>query len=137
MCRWMAWHGQDMLIEELLLKPKHSLIDQSLHSRMGAETTNGDGLGLGWYGTGKAGLNHLTRQLAMELAPAVRVNAISPGGVFAGQPDEFTTRLHRLIPMGRMAHKDEYQGAILFLCSDASSYMTGQNLIVDGGRSVL
>jgi predicted glutamine amidotransferase len=53
MCRWMAWHGQHVLIEELLLKPKHSLIDQSLHSRMGAETTNGDGFGLGWYGTGE------------------------------------------------------------------------------------
>ena len=53
MCRWMAWHGQPMLIEELLFKPKHSLIDQSLHSRMGAETTNGDGFGLGWYGTGE------------------------------------------------------------------------------------
>jgi predicted glutamine amidotransferase len=53
MCRWMAWHGQPMLIDELLLKPEHSLIDQSLHSRMGAEPTNGDGFGLGWYGTGE------------------------------------------------------------------------------------
>lgn len=53
MCRWMAWHGQTLLIEELLFKPKHSLIDQSLHARMGAETTNGDGFGLGWYGTGE------------------------------------------------------------------------------------
>lgn len=52
MCRWMAWHGQPLLIDELLLKPKHSLIDQSLHSTMGAEPTNGDGFGLGWYGTG-------------------------------------------------------------------------------------
>jgi len=52
MCRWMAWHGQSVLIEDLLFKPKHGLIDQSLHSRMGAETTNGDGFGLGWYGTG-------------------------------------------------------------------------------------
>jgi len=53
MCRWMAWHGQPVLIEELLFKPKHGLIDQSLHARMGAETTNGDGFGLGWYGTGE------------------------------------------------------------------------------------
>jgi predicted glutamine amidotransferase len=53
MCRWMAWHGQPVLIEELLFKPEHGLIDQSLHSRMGAETTNGDGFGLGWYGTGE------------------------------------------------------------------------------------
>jgi NAD(P)-dependent dehydrogenase (short-subunit alcohol dehydrogenase family) len=67
----------------------------------------------------------------------VRVNAISPGGVFNGQPEDFTAKLHALIPMGRMAERDEYQGSILFLCSDASSYMTGQNLIVDGGRSVL
>jgi predicted glutamine amidotransferase len=53
MCRWMAWSGQPVLIEELLFKPAHGLIDQSLHSRMGVETTNGDGFGLGWYGMGE------------------------------------------------------------------------------------
>jgi NAD(P)-dependent dehydrogenase (short-subunit alcohol dehydrogenase family) len=84
------------------------------------------------YSVVKTGLLGLTRYLYN-----IRVNTISPGGIFAGQPDDFTAKLHQLIPMGRMAHKDEYQGAILFLCSDASSYMTGQNLIVDGGRSVL
>jgi predicted glutamine amidotransferase len=52
MCRWMAWHGQPVLMDELLFKPKHGLIDQSLHSRLGAETTNGDGFGVGWYGSG-------------------------------------------------------------------------------------
>jgi predicted glutamine amidotransferase len=52
MCRWMAWYGQPLVIEELLFKPPHGLVDQSLHSRMGVETTNGDGFGLGWYGTG-------------------------------------------------------------------------------------
>ena len=52
MCRWMAWLGQPVLIEELLLKTPHGIVDQSLHARMGAETTNGDGFGLGWYGTG-------------------------------------------------------------------------------------
>ena len=50
MCRWLAYSGSPVLLEELLYKPKHSLIDQSLHSRMGAETTNGDGFGVGWYG---------------------------------------------------------------------------------------
>jgi NAD(P)-dependent dehydrogenase (short-subunit alcohol dehydrogenase family) len=90
------------------------------------------------YSVVKTALIGLTRYLSTYwTAHNIRVNAISPGGVFAGQPDEFTAKLHQLIPMGRMAHKDEYQGAILFLCSDASSYMTGQNLIVDGGRSVL
>ena len=50
MCRWLAYSGSPILLEEILYKPKHSLIDQSLHSRMGAETTNGDGFGVGWYG---------------------------------------------------------------------------------------
>ena len=53
MCRWLAYSGSPVLLEELLLKPKHSLIDQSLHSTLGAETTNGDGFGLGWYGVGE------------------------------------------------------------------------------------
>ena len=52
MCRWMAWHGQPVLVDEVLFKSQHGIVDQSLHSRMGAETTNGDGFGLGWYGTG-------------------------------------------------------------------------------------
>ena len=90
------------------------------------------------YSVVKTGLIGLTRYLATYwTAHNIRVNAISPGGVFAGQPDEFLTRIRPLIPMGRMAEVDEYQGAILFLCSDASSYMTGQNLIVDGGRTTL
>jgi glutamine amidotransferase len=50
MCRWLAYSGSPVLIEDLLYKPQHSLIDQSLHSRLGAETTNGDGFGVGWYG---------------------------------------------------------------------------------------
>jgi predicted glutamine amidotransferase len=53
MCRWMGWSGQPVVVEELLFKPKHGLVDQSLHSRMGVETTNGDGFGLGWYGQGE------------------------------------------------------------------------------------
>src|SRR2546423_15505754 len=59
MCRWMAWYGQPILPEELLFKPKHGIVDQSLHARMGAEPTNGDGFGLGWYGAGDGpGLYH-------------------------------------------------------------------------------
>ena len=52
MCRWLAYSGSPILLDDLLLKPKHSLIDQSLHSRLGATTTNGDGFGIGWYGSG-------------------------------------------------------------------------------------
>ncbi len=88
------------------------------------------------YSVVKAGLIGLTRYLATYwAAQGVRVNAISPGGIFTNQPEAFVQRLANLIPMGRMAHPDEYLGAILFLCSDASSYMTGANLIVDGGRT--
>lgn len=61
MCRWLAYSGSPVLLEELLLRPKHSLIDQSLHTRMGAETTNGDGFGIGWYGVGDTpGMFHST-----------------------------------------------------------------------------
>jgi glutamine amidotransferase len=52
MCRWLAYYGSPVLVEDLIYKQKHSLIDQSLHSRLGAETTNGDGFGIGWYGIG-------------------------------------------------------------------------------------
>jgi predicted glutamine amidotransferase len=59
MCRWLAYSGDPVLIDDLLYKPDHSLIDQSLHSTMGAETTNGDGFGVGWYGVGnEPGLFH-------------------------------------------------------------------------------
>jgi NAD(P)-dependent dehydrogenase (short-subunit alcohol dehydrogenase family) len=88
------------------------------------------------YSVVKAGLVGLTRYLATYWAErGVRANALSPGGVYNGQPDDFVVRLTNLIPLGRMAHVDEYQSAVLFLCSDASSYMTGGNLVVDGGRT--
>jgi NAD(P)-dependent dehydrogenase (short-subunit alcohol dehydrogenase family) len=88
------------------------------------------------YSVVKSGLVGLTRYLATYWADCgVRVNAISPGGVYTGQPEAFVQKLTSLIPMGRMANADEYQGAVLFLVSDASSYMTGHNLVCDGGRT--
>ncbi len=89
------------------------------------------------YSVIKHGLIGLTKYLATYWADkGVRVNAISPGGVFNNQDPAFVERLTRLIPMGRMADADEYRAAIQFLCSDASRYMTGQNMVLDGGRSV-
>ncbi len=88
------------------------------------------------YSVVKGGLVMFTKYLATYWAEAgVRVNALVPGGVYAGQPDDFVARLTNLIPLGRMAKRDEYRAALVFLCSDASSYMTGSNLIIDGGRT--
>lgn len=90
------------------------------------------------YSVIKAGLIGLTRYLATYWAiQGVRCNALSPGGVYNGQGKEFVQRLTSLIPLGRMADKDEYRAAVQFLCSDASAYMNGQNIVMDGGRSVL
>ena len=88
------------------------------------------------YSVVKSALIGLTKYLATYWAHrGVRVNSMTPGGVFQTQPADFVEKLTNLIPMGRMAHVDEYQGAVLFLCSDASSYMTGANLAIDGGRT--
>jgi NAD(P)-dependent dehydrogenase (short-subunit alcohol dehydrogenase family) len=89
------------------------------------------------YSAAKHGIIGMTKYLSTYYAQSnIRVNSISPGGVYVNQPQDFVDRLTNLIPMGRMANKDEYKGSIVFLCSDASSYMTGHNLIVDGGRTV-
>ena len=89
------------------------------------------------YSVVKTALIGLTRYLATYWADRnIRVNAICPGGVQTDQPGDFLEKATSRIPMGRMARKDEYKGAILFLVSDASSYMTGATLVIDGGRGV-
>ncbi len=89
------------------------------------------------YSVIKAGLVGLTRYLATYWPDSgVRVNALSPGGVQTDQPAEFVEKISDLVPLGRMAAPDEYRSAVQFLCSDASSFLTGQNIVIDGGRSV-
>ncbi len=88
------------------------------------------------YSAVKHGLIGLTRYLATYWAKSgVRANAICPGGIYNNHPDEFVQKLSNLIPMGRMADIDEYKAAVLFLVSDASSYMTGSVMAIDGGRT--
>jgi NAD(P)-dependent dehydrogenase (short-subunit alcohol dehydrogenase family) len=89
------------------------------------------------YSTSKAGVVGLTRYLATYLAPhGIRVNAVTPGGVFSGQNDTFAKKYGERCPLGRMARPEEIFSAVYFLACDASSYITGHNLVVDGGWSV-
>lgn len=85
------------------------------------------------YGASKGGLLQLTRYLATTLAPDVRVNAICPGGVARGQPQQFVERYEQRTPMRRMATEEDFKGAAVFLASDLSAYVTGHNIVVDGG----
>jgi NAD(P)-dependent dehydrogenase (short-subunit alcohol dehydrogenase family) len=90
------------------------------------------------YSVIKHGLIGLTKYLASYWSSKnIRVNALSPGGVYNYQEKIFIKKIKKLIPMNRMANVSEYKEAIQFLCSDASSYMTGHNLIIDGGRTLL
>ena len=85
----------------------------------------------------KHGIIGLTKYVATYWAKnGVRCNAFAPGGIYNNQPEQFVRRISELVPLGRMAEKDEYKAAIQFLISDASSYMTGAILVMDGGRSV-
>lgn len=95
-----------------------------------AETSMANPLG---YGASKAGLLQLARSLATAMAPAVRVNVISPGGVWRAQPDAFHARYVARTPLRRMATEEDLKGAVAYLASDLSAYVTGHNLVVDGG----
>jgi len=88
------------------------------------------------YAASKGGIIQITRWLATALAPDVRVNAISPGGVWRDQPEDFHKEYVARTPMGRMAAEEDLKGAVAYLASDLSAYVTGHNLVVDGGWTV-
>lgn len=88
------------------------------------------------YSVSKGGLIQLTRWLATTLSPEIRVNAVSPGGIFRNQPETFVKKYEARTPLKRMASEEDFRGVIAFLASDLSSYLTGQNISVDGGWGV-
>jgi NAD(P)-dependent dehydrogenase (short-subunit alcohol dehydrogenase family) len=85
------------------------------------------------YAASKGGLLQLTRWLATTLAPDIRVNAITPGGIYRDHSDPFLSRYTARTPLKRMATEEDFKGAIAYLASDQSAYVTGHNLVVDGG----
>lgn len=125
--------------EKLLARSSHGTVINigSIYGVIGPDMTIYEGLvGMGnpgAYAASKGGLIQLTRWLASVLAPKVRVNAISPGGLLRGQPEEFCCRYKEKTLLNRMACESDLKGAIIYLASDLSSYVTGHNLLVDGG----
>lgn len=85
------------------------------------------------YNASKGGLLQLTRYLATVMAPKIRVNAIAPGGVWRNQPKVFKTRYEKRTPLKRMATEEDIKGAVAYLAGDLSAYVTGHNLVIDGG----
>lgn len=119
-------HGSIVLISSI-----YGLVGPDLSLYEGTEMANPAG-----YGASKGGLLQLMRHLSTVLAPDIRVNAISPGGVWRQQPEQFHDRYRARTPLGRMATEEDLKGAAGYLASDLSSYVTGHNLVVDGGWTV-
>lgn len=88
------------------------------------------------YASSKAALIQLTKWLATTICPKIRVNSISPGGIKREQPKKFIQRYEEKTPLGRMASEEDFRGAIAFFATDLSAYVTGQNLLVDGGWGI-
>ena len=111
----------------------------SIYGLYGPDMSIYEGTGLNnpaAYSASKGGLIQLTRWLSTVLAPKVRVNCISPGGILRNQPEKFVKRYVNKTPLKRMGSESDIVGAVIYLASDLSSWVTGQNLIVDGGWGV-
>jgi NAD(P)-dependent dehydrogenase (short-subunit alcohol dehydrogenase family) len=108
----------------------------SLYGVLGPDMSLYEGTSMGnpaAYAASKGGLVQLTRWLATTLAPDIRVNCVSPGGIARGQPEAFVEKYVRRTPLGRMGIEEDLVGAVVYFASDLSRYVTGQNLMVDGG----
>lgn len=135
-----AFHLSQLLIPLLQARGKGVILNiGSIYGVVGPDMRLYENLSMGnpaAYAASKGGLIQLTRWLATVLAPDIRVNCISPGGIFRNQPDAFVERYVARTPLRRMATEDDFRGGIAYLASDLSSYVTGENLMVDGGWAV-
>ena len=115
-----------------VISPNQNIYEPDQHGYEGVDFNSP-----AFYAVSKAGVIHLTKYLATYWAKKnVRVNCISPAGVYRNQDLSFVKKLSEQIPMGRMALPNEFKGAIVFLASNASSFVTGHNLLIDGGRTI-
>ena len=128
------------LAPKLSEKGKGSIINiSSIYGVSGPDYSIYEGTNMGnpaAYAASKGGLIQLTRWLATTLASDIRVNAVSPGGILRDQPKEFVERYSKKTPLKRMAKEEDFKGVIAYLASDLSEYVTGQNILVDGGWTV-
>ena len=135
-----AFHFSQAFVPELRAGPGGNIINiTSIYGEFGPDWRLYEGTDMGnpaAYAASKGGLTQLTRWLAATLAPQVRVNGICPGGIFRSQPACFTERYQSKVPLGRMATEDDFRGAVSYLASDLSKYVTGQILHVDGGWGI-
>lgn len=128
------------LFAPMLRESRGTIINvASIYGLLGPDMRLYDGTRMGnpaAYAASKGGLIQLTRWLATTLAPEVRVNCITPGGLERGQPDSFRGRYVERTPLGRMGAEEDFKGVLHFLASDLSAWVTGQNIVVDGGWTV-
>jgi NAD(P)-dependent dehydrogenase (short-subunit alcohol dehydrogenase family) len=126
--------------QDMLMASEHASVINisSIYGVLGPDMRLYDGTEMGVgvpaaYAASKGGVLQLTRWLATVLAPKIRVNAITLGGVWRNQPESFHERYIDRTPLGRMATEEDIKGAVTYLASDLSNYVTGENLVVDGG----
>jgi NAD(P)-dependent dehydrogenase (short-subunit alcohol dehydrogenase family) len=135
-----AFHLSQAFAPELRAAKSGNIINiASIYGKFGPDLALYDGTEMGnpaAYAASKGGLLQLTRWLATVMAPDVRVNSISPGGIFRNQQESFVERYISKTPLKRMATEDDFRGAVAFLSTDMSSYVTGQSLSVDGGWGI-
>lgn len=132
-----AFHLSQLLSPLLRSGGKGSIVNiGSIYGVVGPDQGLYEGTAMGnpaAYAASKGGVVQMTRWLSSVLAPDIRVNCISPGGIARGQPEAFAQRYVARTPMGRMGAEEDFKGAIAFFSSDLSAWVTGQNLMVDGG----